>query len=64
MKKTPYEDLDDIIFELNENADKNYHKLVDGPLDNRAFLRNLAIGVTVIFAAPILALIILVLMSH
>lgn len=64
MNKLSYDDLDDIIFELNTNTDKNYQELIEGPLDNKTFIRNLTIGIAVIFAAPILALIIIVLMPH
>lgn len=64
MKKLPYEDLDEIIFELSENADKNYHKLVDGPLDNKTFIINVVIGACMLFVAPIIALVICYLISR
>jgi len=63
MKKHHSEELDDMIFELNSEIQRRY-RVAQGPIDNRTFLRNAAIGAGVIIGAPLIALAIAYLLGH
>lgn len=64
MSQENYDDLDAALFELNADLKSRYQRQIQGPIDNKTFLRNVAIGAGVILAAPLIALTIAYLLGH